>query len=56
MLIHLMYIYAWLDALVRDLECAARNLIWNGETSKSKLDSMTWKNICKPISEGGLGF
>lgn len=40
------------NTLVRDLEHATRNLIWIGETSKSKIVTMSWKNIYKSYSEG----
>lgn len=53
-LFHSTSFYAWLITLVRDLERAARNFIWSGEASKTKLVTMAWNHIYKPISKGGL--
>lgn len=51
-----MSVYAWSVYLVRDLECTARNFNWSGEMTKIKMVDVSWKNICKPFTEGGLGL
>ncbi|KAI5445613.1 hypothetical protein KIW84_013725 [Lathyrus oleraceus] len=56
MLIHSTSIYVWPVSLVRSIERAARNFIWSWDVSKSKSITVVWKNICKPVSEDGLGL
>ncbi|XP_058733807.1 uncharacterized protein LOC131605476 [Vicia villosa] len=56
MLTHSMSVYSWPTSLLRDLEGASRNFIWSGDTAKRKIVTVDWKNICKPISKGGLGI
>ena len=33
-----------------------RNFLWGGKTTISKKPLVAWKDICRPKSEGGLGF
>ncbi|XP_024636247.1 uncharacterized protein [Medicago truncatula] len=56
MLIHSITVYSWPTSLLRDLEKYIKNFIWSGDTSKRKLVTVSWKNICKPYDEGGLGI
>ncbi|CAI8619299.1 unnamed protein product [Vicia faba] len=45
----------WISLLC-DIEREMRRFIWSGETSKNKLVTVVWNNICKSIVEGGLGI
>jgi hypothetical protein len=56
MLIHTITIYDWPMSMIKDLEKCIRNFIWNGDISKRKLLTVSWKKVCKPTSEGGLGI
>ena len=52
----------WLSILpipvgVRDrISALCRNFLWGGKTSVSKKPLVAWKDVCRPKSEGGLGF
>ncbi|GFZ01947.1 hypothetical protein Acr_15g0005560 [Actinidia rufa] len=52
----------WLSILpipvgVRDKVIAlCRNFLWGGQAVSPKKPLVTWKEVCKPKSEGGLGF
>lgn len=56
MLVHSISIYSWPKKLLKDIETWTRNFIWSGDISKRKLVTVSWKNTCKPLSEGGLGI
>jgi len=56
MLIHTISIYVWPVSLLKDLEKSIRNFIWSGDIDRRKLVTVSWKNLCKPIEEGGLGL
>lgn len=56
MLIHTITIYDWPVSLIKDIEKCIRNFIWSGDISKRKLITVSWKKVCKPTSEGGLGI
>ena len=56
MLIHTISIYSWPVSLLNDLEKCIRNLIWRGDIEKRKLVIVSWKKVCIPFDEGGLGL
>jgi ribonuclease HI len=56
MLLHSFLIYSWPLSLIKELELCMRNFIWSGDISKRKLVTVSWANVCQPISEGGLGI
>ena len=56
MLVHSISIYCWPKKLLREIESWSRNFIWSGDISKRKLVTVSWKETCKPLSEGGLGI
>jgi len=56
MLIHTITIYDWPISLIKEIEKNIRNFIWSGDVSKRKLLTVSWKHVCKPTSEGGLGI
>jgi hypothetical protein len=55
-LIHSITIYSWPISLLRDLEKCIRNFIWSGDSTKRKLVVVSWKKMCRPYDEGGLGI
>jgi hypothetical protein len=56
MLMHSISVYAWPVSLLKSIETWARNFIWSGDISKRKLVTVSWKKVCMPYSEGGLGL
>jgi ribonuclease HI len=56
MLVHTMTIYSWPISLLRDLERWIKNFIWSGDITKKKLVTVSWKKVCAPLEEGGLGI
>jgi len=40
---------------LKDLEAAIRNFIWSGDIHKRKLVIVSWKKLCKPSAQGGIG-
>ncbi|XP_058784485.1 uncharacterized protein LOC131659290 [Vicia villosa] len=56
MLTHSITVYAWPLSLLRDIERAFKRFIWSGDSSKSKVITVSWKNMCTPLAEGGLGL
>jgi len=56
MLIYTISVYDWPISLLKDLEDAIRNFIWNGDIHKRKLVTVSWKKLCKPTAQGGLGL
>ncbi|XP_057463935.1 uncharacterized protein LOC130753806 [Actinidia eriantha] len=52
----------WLSILpipvgVRDkIVALCRNFLWGGKAASPKKPLVAWKDVCKPKSEGGLGF
>jgi hypothetical protein len=40
---------------LKDLEAAIRSFIWSGDIEKRKLVTVSWKKLCKPTTQGGLG-
>jgi hypothetical protein len=56
MLIYSLSLYSWPVALLKDVEKCIRNFIWSGDIDKRKLVTVSWDNICKPYSQGGLNL
>lgn len=56
MLMYSMSIYSWPRSLIKDVEKWIRNLIWSGDVEKRKLVTVSWKKICRPLSQGGLNL
>jgi len=56
MLIHIISIYDWHVSLIKEIEQSIRNFIWSSYTSKRKLVTVSWKKVCRLVSEGGLGI
>lgn len=49
-------IYLWPASLIKYLERSIKNCIWSGDISKTKLVTVTWAKVCKPLEQGGLGI
>jgi hypothetical protein len=56
MLIYSVSIYSWPVSLLKSIETWSRNFIWSGNISQKKLVTVSWKKICVPMDEGGLGL
>ena len=56
MLVHIISFYDWPVSLIKEIEQSIRNFIWSGDTSKRKLVTVSWKKVCRPVSERGLGI
>jgi hypothetical protein len=52
----IIFLYSWSVSLLKDIEKCIRNFIWIGDIEKSKLVTIAWKNICRPLSQGGLNL
>jgi ribonuclease HI len=51
-----MSIYSWPVSLLKDLERWIKNFIWSGDIDQRKLVTVSWKKVCRPYSQGGLGI
>jgi hypothetical protein len=56
MLTYSISIYSWPSSLLKDLEKCNRNFIWSGDIEKSKLVTISWKKLCRPMDQGGLNL
>ncbi|MCH80179.1 ribonuclease H protein [Trifolium medium] len=56
MLIYSISLYSWPISLLKDIEKCIRNFIWSGDIDKRKLVTVSWKKVCRPYDQGGLGL
>jgi len=56
MMMHTISLYSWPNSLLKEVEAWVRNFILSGDISKRKLVTVSWRKVCKPFSEGGLGL
>lgn len=56
MLVHTMLIYKWPRGLLWKLDMYSKNFIYSGDGNKKSLTTCSWKYMCKPIKDGGLGI
>jgi hypothetical protein len=56
MLIYSISLYSWPVSLLKEVEKWIRNFIWSGDIDKRKLVTVSWKNLCRPYSQGGLNL
>ncbi|CAJ2667996.1 unnamed protein product [Trifolium pratense] len=56
MLVYSISIYSWPVALLKTIEGWTRNFIWSGDIAQRKLVTVSWKKVCAPYEEGGLGL
>ncbi|KAH1191633.1 putative ribonuclease H protein [Glycine max] len=45
-----------MDHIQLEVEKHIRNFIWSWDLEHKKLVTVSWKNICQPFQEGGLGL
>lgn len=55
-LTHSMMIYRWPHGLIKSIDVALRNFIWNGNVKKRNYGTLAWSRVCSPRREGGLGI
>jgi hypothetical protein len=56
MLIYSISIYSCPASLIKVVEKHIRNFICSGDPDKRKLVTVSWKKICRPLSQGGLNL
>ncbi|KAL6221415.1 hypothetical protein ACLB2K_009166 [Fragaria x ananassa] len=56
MLLHSFSVYLWPSSLLKYLAVCARNFIWSGDVAIKKLVTVSWKQLCCPRNEAGLGL
>ena len=44
-----------LKTVLRRIERIQRDFLWNDSIEKKKYHLVEWENVCKPLSQGGLG-
>ncbi|XP_052290822.1 uncharacterized protein LOC127900258 [Citrus sinensis] len=54
--IYVMQIVAIPAGIRERIDRACRRFIWSGSSPHQRLSMISWKDICKPKSAGGLGF
>lgn len=55
MLLYSFKIYSWPVSLLNQIEKRTRNFIWSGCINTRKIVTVSWKNVCRPLSERALG-
>ncbi|XP_026436380.1 uncharacterized protein LOC113334256 [Papaver somniferum] len=51
-----MAVYKWPSSVIKICEKLIRNFIWSGDGEIRKYKTLSWKKICVPYNEGGLGL
>ncbi|XP_026452118.1 uncharacterized protein LOC113352522 [Papaver somniferum] len=54
--IYSMSIYQWPKSVIKICEKIIRNFMWSGDGDIRKFKTLSWKKVCSPYSEGGLGL
>jgi len=44
------------ENVINQITCMCKNFLWTGNTVRNKFALVTWKHICLPKNEGGLGL
>ncbi|KAL8503396.1 hypothetical protein ACS0TY_022218 [Phlomoides rotata] len=55
-LTHSMMVYRWPRSLLKIVDVAMRNFVWNGDIAKTSHGSVAWVRVCSSQAEGGLGI
>lgn len=55
-LTHSMMVYRWPRALLKSIDVAMRNFLWNGNISKQNYGTIPWSRVCAPRTEDGFGI
>lgn len=53
---HSFHVYCWPSAVRKEIDRHIRNFIWSGDPIVKKICIVAWKQLCKPVKEGGLGI
>lgn len=56
MMLYSFLVYAWPVKLLKTVERWIKNFIWSGDVNCRKICTVSWKKVCKPVIEGGLGL
>ncbi|CAJ2652147.1 unnamed protein product [Trifolium pratense] len=56
MLVYSISVYSWPVSILKSIETWTRNFIWSGDINQKKLVTVSWKRVCLPPDEGGLGL
>lgn len=56
MLVYSFHIYSWPTSLLKQLDGWIRNFVWTDDRLQRKFITVSWKKMCSPIAEGGLGI
>ncbi|XP_026458773.1 uncharacterized protein LOC113359335 [Papaver somniferum] len=51
-----MAVYKWPSSVIKIREKLIRNFLWSGNGEVRKYKTLSWKKICVPYTEGGLGI
>ncbi|XP_026430553.1 uncharacterized protein LOC113327591 [Papaver somniferum] len=51
-----MAVYKWPSSVIKICEKLIRNFLWSGDGEIRKYKTLSWKKICVPYNEGGLGI
>ncbi|XP_026442291.1 uncharacterized protein LOC113341748 [Papaver somniferum] len=54
--IYSMSIYKWPGSVIKVCENLIRNFLWTGDGDVRKFKTISWKRVCTPYEEGGLGI
>ncbi|XP_026451485.1 uncharacterized protein LOC113351766 [Papaver somniferum] len=54
--IYNMSIYKWPSSLIKVCERLIRNFLWTGDSDCRKFKTLTWRKVCNPYAEGGIGI
>ncbi|XP_057790774.1 uncharacterized protein LOC131007877 [Salvia miltiorrhiza] len=55
-IVHSMMVYKWPKSLLHSLDRKCRNFIWTGSIDQQPRCSVSWRRVCAPKEEGGLGI
>ncbi|XP_026458492.1 uncharacterized protein LOC113359008 [Papaver somniferum] len=54
--IYNMAVYKWPCSVIKECEKIMRNFLWSGDGETRKFTTISWKRVCTPFDEGGLGI
>ncbi|XP_026438983.1 uncharacterized protein LOC113337535 [Papaver somniferum] len=54
--IYNMAVYKWHASVIKVCEKIIRNFLWSGDSEVRKCKTISWKRVCTPYKEGGLGI
>ncbi|XP_026417116.1 uncharacterized protein LOC113312588 [Papaver somniferum] len=54
--IYNMAVYKWPASIIKVCEKIIRNFLWSGDSEVRKFKTISWKRVCTPYKEGGLGI